>query len=147
MITIKGKDEAAIVARIEKELKGEDVDIYITEEGEDGHELTAEELLARMSYNLNRSRIYIGRLVGNTQREYEESRELNELLLPMSLYFAAKIEKDYPSTTFSVRLKNLLSFRRSKRNKEFLNKQVVVDFEKQKEISKRLEEEGKTPKE
>lgn len=160
MITIKTKDDAAILARIEKVLSGEDIDIFVTEEDENGDELPLDKVIARISYNLNRSRIYMGRMVGNTQRQYEEARELNELLLPISIYFGLQISDMLPEHMLPRQTQRLVkSFERY----EFLKKRSGKDegieevnrqeigpkaaLSKQREMTEKLREEGKLPKE
>lgn len=157
MITIKGKDETAILARIEKELKGEDISIFITEEDDEGNELPINEILARAAYNLNRSRIYLGRLVGNTQRQYEATEAMNETLLPISLYFTAMLEDLYPDGMLPLKIKKTLDQRRrGLQRKHAFEEKLEAEMEevgpkallrKQRETLERLKAEGLAPKE
>jgi len=154
MITIKGKDEAAIVARIERELKGEEVDIFLS----DDIDFSLEQVLAFLGYNAKQTRVYIGRLERNSRKLEEDVRELNALLTPMSMFFARMIEDMYPDHMLpqSIRV-NKERRERYELQKQHVEKERQNDglgsgspaekFAEMKRIMKRLEDDGLVPKE
>ena len=96
MIIIKAttpEKEAQFVAKIEAALSGEDMELFTDDE----QELSMDQILLLMTTNVVRSRQYIGRLVGQVQKQQEATRKQNELLTPIAEYFAYLLEDVMPS--------------------------------------------------
>lgn len=82
MILIRSDDDAATTAAIERALKGQEVDIFQS----DDETYTTEELLKMLAYNAKQTRIYVGRLERNTRRLEEDVRSVSRLLEPLATY-------------------------------------------------------------
>jgi hypothetical protein len=124
LIIVKGDDEAAIVARIEKELRGEDIEIFQS----DDTEYSMEQVLAFLGYNAKQTRIYVGRLERNTRRIEEDIRASSRLLEPMAAFFTIMLEEMQANTGDAMNAGTILT-----------------RFARHKSIQQRLEAEGKTP--
>ena len=89
MIIIKSQDDAATTALLERALKGQDIDIFQS----DDDEYTPEELMSMLAYNAKQSRIYIGRLERNTRRLEEDMRSVARLLEPIASLATYQLEQ------------------------------------------------------
>lgn len=151
MIIIKGQDEAAIVARIESELKGEEVDIFQA----DDTDYTMEQVLAFLGYNAKQARVYIGRIERNTRKVDEDIRATNELLVPISMYFSYLCQESLPESQLTMRMRQdkAQRLRAEMRERE---REAQLDeirsreglkgmLQQQRDTSAKLQSEGKAP--
>lgn len=150
MIIIKGDDEAAIVARIEKELKGEEVDIFQSDETT----YSMEQVLGFLGYNAKQARVYIGRIERNSRRLEENIRDTNSLLEPISMYFSALVEDSFPEQMLTLQQRTnkkarerwqRLELERADKREAARASGVMKSLEDQKATTQRLRDEGKFP--